>query len=293
MNIIYDTQSTINENINLRLNGLRPRSEASEELKNLNGKWIQICMRGFRPFSGSPGLRAGSGAADFLHVRHPIPQSRFASVGECKPRSRPGRAVGESGWGGGVPVCRVSRVRRLARGRAGCWRIRVGRRCSGQPGQPGQPGPEARPRPCGLLANQGGAAVSRSVGPAGVGGSPAAVRVVGESGRGVSRSAENPGRVSVCPAAGEGSRMPIRVSAGPKVEERTNAGPPSAGCPACWDSVGQSTEPRRRFAGKGCLLRVRALCRACCPQKMKGAPKGSLPHQKLTLKNYPLFGRPP
>lgn len=156
MNIIYDTQSTINENINLRLNGLRPRSEASEELKNLNGKWIQICMRGFRPFSGSPGLRAGPGAADFLHVRHPIPQSRFASVGECKPRSRPGRVVGESGWGGGVPVCRVSRVRRLALGRAGCWRIRVGRRCSGLPGQPGQPGPEARPRPCGLLANQEG-----------------------------------------------------------------------------------------------------------------------------------------
>ena len=174
MNIIYDTQSTINENINLKLNGLRPRSEASEGLKNLNGKQIQICMRGFRPFSGTPGLRAGPGAADFLHVRHPIPQSRFASVGECKPRSRPGRVVGESGWGGGVPVCRVSRVRRLALGRAGCWRIRVGRRCSGQPGQPGQPGPEARPRPCGLLANQGGAAVSRSVGPAGVGGSPAA-----------------------------------------------------------------------------------------------------------------------
>lgn len=118
----------------------------------------------------------------------------------------------------------------------------------------------------GLLANQGRTAVSRSVGPAGVGGSPAAVRVVGESGRGVSRSAENPGRVSVCPAAGEGSRMPIRVSAGPKAEERTNAGPPSAGCPACWDSVGQSTEPRRRLAGKGRLLRVRALCRAC-PQK--------------------------
>lgn len=136
MNIIYDTQSTINKNINLRLNGLRPRSEASEELKNLNGKWIQICMHGFRPFSGSPGLRAGPGAADFLHVRHPIPQSRFASVGECKPRSRPGRVVGESGWGGGVPVCRVSRVsrvRRLARGRAGCWQIRMGRRCPGLP----------------------------------------------------------------------------------------------------------------------------------------------------------------
>lgn len=110
-------------------------------------------MRGFRPFSGSPGLRAGSGAADFLHVRHPIPQSRFASVGECKPRSRPGRVVGESGWGGGVPVCRVSRVRRLARGRAGCWQIRVGRRC---PGLSDLPGSEARPRPCGLLANQEG-----------------------------------------------------------------------------------------------------------------------------------------
>ena len=137
-------------------------------------------MRGFRPFSGSPGLRAGSGAADFLHVRHPIPQSRFASVGGCKPRSRPcgllanqGRAavswsigpagvggspavvrvVGESGWGGGVPVSRVSRVRRLARGRAGCWQIRVGRRC---PGLSDLPGSEARPRPCGLLANQEG-----------------------------------------------------------------------------------------------------------------------------------------
>lgn len=160
------------------------------------------------------------------------------------------------------PSAGVSR----ARGRAGCWRIRVGRRC---PGLSGLPGSEARPRSCGLLANQGGAAVFRSAGSAGSagsGGSPAAVRVVGESGRGVSRSAENPGRVSVCPAAGEGSRMPIRVSAGPKAEERTNAGPPSAGCPACWDSVGQSTEPRRRFAGKGRLLRVRALCRAC-PQK--------------------------
>ena len=113
-------------------------------------------MRGFRPFSGSPGLRAGSGAADFLHARHPIPQSRSAPAGGWNPRSRPcgllanqGRAavswsigpagvggspavvrvVGESGWGGGVPVSRVSRVsrvRRLARGRAGCWRIRKG-----------------------------------------------------------------------------------------------------------------------------------------------------------------------
>lgn len=166
MNIIYDTQSTINENINLRLNGLRPRSEASEELKNLNGKWIQICMHGFRPFSGSPGLRAGSGAADFLHVRHPIPQSRFASVGECKPRSRPGRVVGESGWGGGVPVCRTCRGRRLARGRAGCWRIR-----------------------------KGGVPVCRK-----------------------------PGARVCLSGSREGSRMPIRVSAGPKAEVRTNAG---------------------------------------------------------------------
>lgn len=189
MNIIYDTQSTINENINLRLNGLRPRPEASEGLKNLNGKWIQICMRGFRPFSGSPGLRAGSGAADFLHVRHPIPQSRFASVGECKPRSRPGRVVGESGWGGDVPVCRkpgarVCRIKRVsvcpAVGRA------VGCRYGCRP---------ARKRRCG--------------------------------------------------------RMPGRL--------RPDARP--AGI-----CVGQSTEPRRRFAGKGCLLRVRALCRAC-PQK--------------------------
>ena len=160
-----------------------------------------------------------------------------------------------------------------ARGRAGCWRIRVGRR---YPGLSGLPGSEARPRSCGLLANQGGAAVFRSAGSAGSagsGGSPAAVRVVGKQGwPGASRSGATRARVcrikrvSVCPAAGEGSRMPIRVSVGPKAGERTNAGPPSAGCPACWDSVGQSTEPRRRLAGKGRLLRVRALCRAC-PQK--------------------------
>ena len=216
MNIIYDTQSTINENINLRLNGLRPRSEASEELKNLNGKWIQICMRGFLPFSGSPGLRAGPGAADFLHVRHPIPQSRFASVGECKPRSRPGRVVGESGWGGGVPVCRACRGRRLARGRAGCWRIRVGWRCPGLPKTRGA-----------CLPDKASVCLS---------GSREAVGC----------------RYGCRPARKRGSgRMPGRL--------RPDARP--AGI-----CVGQSTEPRRRFAGKGCLLRVRALCRAC-PQK--------------------------
>lgn len=196
-------------------------------------------MHGFYSFWDGPGLRAGVGAADFLHVRHPIPQSRFASVGGCKPRSRP----------------------------------------------------------CGLLANQGGAAVFRSAGSAGSagsGGSPAAVRVVGESGRGgcpglpKTRGAclfvRQPGRAVGCrygcrPARKRRSgRMPGRLR------------------PDAWSAgicVGQSPEPRRRFAGKGCLLWVRALCRACCPQKMKGAPKGSLPHQKLTLKNYPLFGRPP
>ena len=199
----------------MKLNGLRLRSEASEGLKNLNGKWIQICMRGFRPFSGSPGLRAGSGAADFLHARHPIPQSRFASVGECKPRSRPGRVVGESGWGGGVPVCR----------------------------KPGA-------RVCRIK------------------------------------------RVSVCPAVGRQSDADTgvgRPESGGADECRVRLRPDARPAGIC---VGQSTEPRRRLAGKRRLLRVRALCRVC-PQKMKGAPKGSLPHQKLTLKNYPLFGRPP
>lgn len=144
----------------MRLNGLRPRSDTSEGLKNLNGKWIQICMRGFRPFSGSPGLRAGSGAADFLHVRHPIPQSRFASVGGCKPRSRP----------------------------------------------------------CGLLANQGRAAVSRSIGPAGVGGSPAVVRVVGESGR---------GGVPVCRKPG--ARVCLSGSRGGQSDADTGVGRPESG----------------------------------------------------------------
>lgn len=161
----------------MKLNGLRLRSDTGEGLKNLNGKQIQICMHGFYSFWDGPGLRAGVGAADFLHVRHPIPQSRFASVGECKPRSRPGRVVGESGWGGGVPVSRVSRVsrvRRLAFGRAGCWRIRVGRRCPGLP---------------------------------------------------KTRGACLPDKAGVCLSGSrEGSRMPIRVSAGPKAEVRTNAG---------------------------------------------------------------------
>lgn len=198
-------------------------------------------MHGFYSFWDGPGLRAGVGAADFLHVRHPIPQSRFASVGGCKPRSRP----------------------------------------------------------CGLLANQGRAAVSWSIGPAGVGGSPAAVRVVGKQGwPGASRSGATRARVcrikrvSVCPAAGEGSRMPIRVSVGPKAGERTNAGPPSAGCPACRDMRGSVT----RTASSACrkeALAAGAGALPCLPAKMKGAPKGSLPHQKLTLKNYPLFGRPP
>ena len=206
-------------------------------------KYKYVCTV-FTLFGTAPACVRGSGQRIFC-----MPGTRYRN-----PDSRPSAGVSR------------------ARGRAGCWRIRVGRRC---PGLSGLPGSEARPRPCGLLANQGRAAVSRSIGPAGVGGSPAAVRVVGESGWGGDVPVcQKPGarvcrikRVSVCPAAGEGSRMPIRVSAGPKAEERTNAGPPSAGCPACWDSVGQSTEPRRRLAGKGRLLRVRALCRACCPQK--------------------------
>lgn len=136
------------------------------------------------------------------------------------------------------PSAGVSR----ARGRAGCWRIRVGRRC---PGLSGLPGSEARPRSCGLLANQEG---------------------------GVSRSAENPGRVSVCPAAGEGSRMPIRVSAGPKAEERTNAGPPSAGCPACRDMRGSVNRTAPSVCRKG-VLAAGTGALPCLPAKNEGNPE--------------------
>lgn len=197
MNIIYDTQSTINENINLRLNGLRPRSEASEELKNLNGKWIQICMRGFRPFSGSPGLRAGSGAADFLHARHPIPQSRSAPAGGWNPRPRSWpwswRGAGKSGRHGSMFALS---------------------------------GPEGvRPRPGRVVGKQGWPGASRS----------------GATRARVCRIK----RVSVCPAAGEGSRMPIRVSAGPKAGERMNAGTPSACLPACLPGNAGACHPNR------------------------------------------------
>lgn len=197
-------------------------------------------MHGFYSFWDGPGLRAGVGAADFLHVRHPIPQSRFASVGECKPRSRP----------------------------------------------------------CGLLANQGRAAVSRSIGPAGVGGSPAVVRVVGESGWG--------GGVPVCRKPGARVCRIKRVSVCPAVGRQSDADtgvgrPESGGADECRDAFGlpacrEMRGPVTRTASSACrkgTLAAGAGALPCLPAKMKGAPKGSLPHQKLTLKNYPLFGRPP
>lgn len=133
-------------------------------------------MRGFRPFSGSPGLRAGSGAADFLHARHPIPQSRSAPAGGWNPRPRSWpwswRGAGKSGRHGSMFALS---------------------------------GPEGvRPRPGRVVGKQGWPGASRS----------------GATRARVCRIK----RVSVCPAAGEGSRMPIRVSAGPKAEVRTNAG---------------------------------------------------------------------
>lgn len=177
MNIIYDTQSTINENINLKLNGLRLRSEASEGLKNLNGKWIQICMRSFRPFSGSPGLRAGPGAADFLHARHPIPQSRSAPAG--------GR---ES-----APAVMAMVV-------AGRWQIR-----------------EARQHVCSVGAGWGTPAAGTGCWQTGM--------ARQRPGLPKTRGACLPDKAGVCLSGSrEGSRMPIRVSAGPKAEVRTNAG---------------------------------------------------------------------
>lgn len=133
-------------------------------------------MRGFRPFSGSPGLRAGSGAADFLHARHPIPQSRSAPAGGWNPRPRSWpwswRGAGKSGRHGSMFALS---------------------------------GPEGvRPRPGRVVGKQGWPGASRS----------------GATRARVCRIK----RVSVCPAAGEGSRMPIRVSVGPKAEVRMNAG---------------------------------------------------------------------
>ena len=198
-------------------------------------------MRGFRPFSGSPGLRAGPGAANFLHVRHPIPQSRSAPAGGWNPRPRSWpwswRGAGKSGRHGSMFALS---------------------------------GPEGvRPRPGRVVGKQGWPGASRS----------GATRARGCRIK----------RVSVCPAAGEGSRMPIRVSAGPKAGERTNAGPPSACLPA---NAGAVTRTATSACRKGALA-AGAGALPCLPAKMKGAPKGSLPHQILTLKNNPLFGRPP
>lgn len=75
----------------MKLNGLRLRSETGEGLKNLNGKQIQICMHGFYSFWDGPGLRAGVGAADFLHVRHPI---RVSAGPKAEVRMNAGSAFG-------------------------------------------------------------------------------------------------------------------------------------------------------------------------------------------------------
>lgn len=105
-------------------------------------------MHGFYSFWDGPGLRAGSGAADFLHARHPIPQSRSAPAGGWNPRPRswpwswrgagksgrhgsmfalsgpegvrprPGRVVGKQGWPGasrsGATRARVCRIKRVS-----------------------------------------------------------------------------------------------------------------------------------------------------------------------------------
>lgn len=131
-------------------------------------------------------------------------------------------------------------------------------------------------------------------------GTPAAVRVVGESGWGGGVPVcRKPGarvcrikRVSVCPAVGRA--VGCRYGCRPARKRRCGRmpGPPSAGCPACRDMRGSVNRTAPSVCRKGALA-AGAGALPCLPAKMKGAPKGSLPHQKLTLKNYPLFGRPP
>lgn len=181
-------------------------------------------MRGFRPFSGSPGLRAGSGAADFLHARHPIPQSRSAPAGGWNPRPRSWpwswRGAGKSGRHGSMFALS---------------------------------GPEGvRPRPGRVVGKQGWPGASRS---------------------GATRGACLPDKAGVCLSGSrEGSRMPIRVSAGPKAEERTNAGPPSAGCLVCREMRG----PVTRTASSACrkeALAAGAGALPCLPAKNEGSPE--------------------
>lgn len=137
------------------------------------------------------------------------------------------------------PSAGVSR----ARGRAGCWRIRVGRRC---PGLSGLPGSEARPRSCGLLANQEG---------------------------GVSRSAENPGRVSVCPAVGRA--VGCRYGCRPARKRRCGRmpGPPSAGCLVCRDMRGSVTRTAPSACRKEVLVVGTGALPCLLPAKNEGSPE--------------------
>ena len=196
----------------------------------------------FLLFLGRPRPACGGRGSGFLACPAPDTAVPVRTRRRVEPAPAAVRVVGESGWGGGLPVCRVSRVRRLARGRAGCWRIRVGRRCSGLPKTRGA-----------CLPDKAGVCLS---------GSREAIGC---------RYGCRPARKRRC------GRMP---------------GPPSAGCPACRDMRGSVNRTAPSVCRKG-VLAAGTGALPCLPAKMKGAPKGSLPHQKLTLKNYPLFGRPP
>lgn len=131
---------------------------------------VSALFRAARAFVRGPAQRISCMSG----TRYRSPDSR-PSAGGTRARGHGHGRGGALANQGGTAACLLCRGRKgYALGRAGCWRIRVGRRCPGLP---------------------------------------------------KTRGACLPDKAGVCLSGSrEGSRMPIRVSAGPKAEVRTNAG---------------------------------------------------------------------
>ena len=101
-----------------------------------------------------------------------------------------------------------------------------------------------------------------------------------------------PDKAGVCLSGSRGGQSDADTGVGRPESGGADECRDAFGLPACREMRGPVTRTASSACRKGTLA-AGADALPCLPAKMKGAPKGSLPHQKLTLKNYPLFGRPP
>ena len=110
----------------------------------------------FPPFFGQPGPSCGVRRSGFFACPAPDTAVPIRVRRRVEPAPAVMAMVVAGRWQireARQHVCSVGAGRGTPAAGTGCWQIRVGRRC---PGLSDLPGSEARPRPCGLLANQEG-----------------------------------------------------------------------------------------------------------------------------------------